>query len=105
MLGGWDALVAHHLLEDVLVHAERGGEDTRADVRDPGELQQALHGAVLAMRAVQQDEHDVERAERSRRAVGRHRQRLGGPSCSSGAAAARGSAHRPSRPISTVCTS
>ena len=57
-------LCAHHLLEDVLVHAERGCEHARADVGEPGQLEQALDGAVLAVRAVEQDEHDVERRER-----------------------------------------
>ena len=51
----------HHLLEDVLVHAQRRGEHARPDVGDVRELEQALHGAVLAERAVKRDEDDVER--------------------------------------------
>ena len=72
-----DAAVAHHLLEEVLVHRERGGRDARADVRDVRELEQPLHRPVLAERPVQDRQHDVdgsERRERPRR--GRNGQRL-----------------------------
>ena len=34
--------------------------DARPDVRQVGELEEALHGAVLAVGAVQQREHDVD---------------------------------------------
>ena len=48
-----------------------------ADVGHAGELEQALDGPVLAERPVQDRQHDVDRAERLRRArVGEHRQRL-----------------------------
>ena len=39
--------VPEHLLEEVLVHAESRSRDTGADVRDTGELEQSLDGAVL----------------------------------------------------------
>ena len=59
-------VVSQHRLEDVLVHAERRGEHARADVGDTGELEQALHGAVLAERAVQHREDDIDVRERRR---------------------------------------
>ena len=72
-----DAAVAHHLLEQVLVHRERGARDARADVRHARELEQALHRPVLAERAVEDRQHDVDGAERGERAaLGRHGQRL-----------------------------
>ncbi len=55
--GGEDPL---HVL---LVLADGRGEHARADVGDAGELQQALEGAVLAVRAVQHGEDDVDLAE------------------------------------------
>ena len=72
-----DAAVAQHGLEEVLVHAERGGGDPGADVGDAGELEQALDRAVLAERAVQHGQDDVDGAERlGRLRVGEHGQRL-----------------------------
>jgi len=72
-----DAGAAHQRLEDVLVHADRGGEHAGTDVRDTGELAEALHGAVLAERAVQDWQDDVDGAERlGRSRVREHRQRL-----------------------------
>ena len=62
-----DAAVAHHLLEEVLVHRERGAGDARADVRDAGELEQSLDRPVLAERAVEDRQHDVDGAERGER--------------------------------------
>ena len=62
-----DAAVAHDLLEQVLVHRERGRRDAGADVGDVGELQQPLHRPVLAERAVQDGKDDVHLAERRRR--------------------------------------
>ena len=48
-----------------------------ADVGDAGELEQALDGAVLAERAVQDGQDDVDGAERlGRLRVREHRQRL-----------------------------
>ena len=51
-------------LHVLLVLADGGGEDARADVGHPGELQQPLEGAVLAVRAVQHGEDDVDLAQR-----------------------------------------
>ena len=66
-----DAAVAHDLLEQVLVHRERGRCDAGADVGDVGELEQPLHRAVLAERAVQdaggrRPRRPASRASRSR---------------------------------------
>ena len=47
----------------IVVLADGRGEDARADVRDAGELQEALEGAVLAVRAVQHGEDDVDLAQ------------------------------------------
>ena len=60
-----DSAVAEHGLEEVLVHAQRRGRDAGADVRHPGELEQPLHGPVLAERPVQDRQHDVDAAERA----------------------------------------
>ncbi len=57
------ALGDEQLLGELLVHARRAGQHTRADVRHPGKLEQALDGAVLAVRTVQNGEHDVDRGE------------------------------------------
>ena len=108
-----DAAVAHDLLEQVLVHRERGSRDAGADVRHARELEQSLHRAVLAERPVQDRQHDVDVGERR---PGRRR--------SSGSAASRRDAsrdvldsghgcdgagapscQRPSRPIATVTAS
>ena len=43
-----------------LVHRRGGGEDPGADVGQPRHLEQPLDRAVLAVRAVQHREHDVE---------------------------------------------
>src|SRR5262249_57122716 len=73
-----DAAVAHDLLEEILVHRERRRRDACADVGDVRELEQPLHRAVLAERAVEDREDDVDSAERPHRAVARwDRQRLG----------------------------
>ena len=45
-----------HDLHHRLVHADRGRQHAGADVRHVRELEQALHGAVLAVRAVQHRE-------------------------------------------------
>ena len=47
----------------MLVHADRGREHARADVAHVGELEEALHRAVLAERAVQDGEDDIDLAE------------------------------------------
>ncbi len=76
-----DAAVAHHLLEEILVHREGRRRDAGADVRDPRELEQPLHRPVLAERPVEDREDDVDGAEPFERpAVVRHRKRLGGRS-------------------------
>src|SRR4029079_13459646 len=72
-----DAAVAHHGLEDVLVHRQRRAEDARADVGHPRELEQALHRAVLAERPVQDRKDDVALAERGGHLRSGHRERLG----------------------------
>jgi len=59
MAGDRNAAVAQHLLEEVLVHGERGGGNAGADVRDTGQLEQPLHRPVLAERPVQDREDDV----------------------------------------------
>ena len=100
-----DPAVAQHRLEEVLVHAQRRRGDAGADVRDAGELEQALHGAVLAERAVEDREDDVDLAEcRGRRGVGDDRERLDARlgQLVSGAAA---SSQRPARSISTTTVS
>ena len=75
-----DPAVAEHRLEEVLVHAERGGGDTRADVRETGELEKALYRPVLAERPVQDGEHDVDFGERRARCLVREdRKRLCDP--------------------------
>ena len=56
---------------------ERDAEHAGADVGDTGELEQALHGPVLAERPVQHREHDVDLAEGGRHLRSGHRQRLG----------------------------
>ena len=58
-----DSPVAEDRLEEVLVHAERRRSDTSADVRHACEFEQPLHRSVLAERAVQDREHDVDLAE------------------------------------------
>ena len=67
--GDGDALVAHDRLEEILVHGEGRRGHARADVGDAGQLQQALHGAVLAERPVEDGEDDVDAAQRLDSAV------------------------------------
>ena len=50
-------------LHEVLVHADGGRQHAGAHVAGVGQLQEALDGAVLAERAVQQREHHVHGAE------------------------------------------
>ena len=47
-----------HLFGHRLVHGDRGGQHTAADVRHAHQLEQALHRAVLAHRTVQQRHDD-----------------------------------------------
>src|SRR5207247_5307192 len=74
--GNGNTTVAQNLLEEVLVHAERRRRDASADVGNPCELQEPLHGAVLAERAVQDRQDDVDGAERRGRVRGRNGQGL-----------------------------
>jgi hypothetical protein len=73
-----DARAAHQRLEDVLVHAHRRREHTRADVGNSGELAEPLHRSVLAERPMEDRQHDVHRSERRRCRVGRDGKRLRG---------------------------
>ena len=57
-LGLLDAIRREHLLGDTLVHRYRAAEHARADVRDVGEFEHTLDGAVLAEWAVEEGEHD-----------------------------------------------
>ena len=53
-----DAVGGEHLLGHRLVHRQRRAEHAGPDVGGVGQLEQPLHGAVLAHRAVQQRQHD-----------------------------------------------
>ena len=55
-----DAGVVHDQLGQGLVHSHSGGGDVGADVGDARQLQQALHGAVLAVLTVHHREHHVD---------------------------------------------
>ena len=103
MLRDRDAAVAHDLLEQVLVHAERRGCHPCTDVRDVRELEQSLHRAVLAEGAVQDRQHDVDVGSVPGTLSGRDRQCLCGPclgDCPLGHGwSGRASSQRPSRPI------
>ena len=100
-----DPAVSEHGLEQVLVHAQRGGGDAGADVGDARELEEALHGAVLAERAVEDREHDVDLAERrGRRGVGDDRERLDARAAEA-PARPEASSQRPPRSISTTTVS
>ena len=80
-----------------------------------GELEQALHGAVLPERAVEDREDDVDGPERRRCARARDGQRLARAAAGlrqrarraveSARCPAAGSSQRPSRPIPIVVTS
>ena len=58
-VGRGDAGVAHRVLGEHLVHAADAGGRAGAGVGEADELEQLLHGAVLAAAAVQRDERDV----------------------------------------------
>ena len=58
---------AEEVLHRDLVHADRGGEHARAGVGDARQLQQALDRPVLALRAVQENQDDVEALAQARR--------------------------------------
>ena len=55
------AAVAHQPLGDILVHRRGRAEHARADIRDAGDLGQALDRSVLAERPMQNREDDVDR--------------------------------------------
>ena len=77
VLGYGDPAIAKYGLEEVLVHAERGGSDAGSDVGDASKLEETLHRAVLAERPVEDGEHDVDLGDRSRRSlVGDHGHRF-----------------------------
>src|SRR5437867_2097955 len=54
------AVGLEHRLHRRLVHPDRGGQHPRADVGQVGELEETLDRAVLAVRAVEHDDDDVE---------------------------------------------
>ena len=58
----------------VLVHAHGGAQHARADVGKPGKIEQALHRAVLAKRAVQHGKNHVH-AQRIRPRIARGNER------------------------------
>ena len=57
VLDRWQAALAEQPLHDVLVHPRRRGQHACPNVGDVGQLQEPLHGAVLAKRAVQYREN------------------------------------------------
>ncbi len=69
--GDRQAGVAHEALGDVLVHRRGRAEHARADIRDAGDLGQALDRPILAEGPMQDREHHIDRTgEVGRRAVG-----------------------------------
>ena len=56
---------------DRLVHADRGAEHTGADIRDIGELEQPLNGAVFSVRTMQHGKHDIQPDAGHRRGAAR----------------------------------
>src|SRR6266516_3147849 len=73
-----DAGGGEHHLGHGLVHRQRRGEHAAADVGQAGELEQPLHGAVLAVGAVQQREDHVDRFQIHSRAAEAKRSDGGG---------------------------
>ena len=59
----------------VLVHADGGTEYARADVRKSRQIQQTLHRAIFAIRAVQHGENDVHMQRVRTRCADRHQRR------------------------------
>src|SRR5262249_47297839 len=70
VLGDRDAVVPHHRLEQILVHTERRCEYSGTDVRHARQLEQSLDGPVLAERAVEHREDDVDVGEGPRNVAG-----------------------------------
>ena len=62
---------------DVLVHADRGAEDARADERQSRQIEQALNRSVFAKGAVHHGENDVD-ALAAAAAVQLYERRIGG---------------------------
>ena len=60
VLGDRQTARGERQLHERLVHAHRRCQDTGADIRDVGELEQPLNRAVLAERAMQHGKDDVE---------------------------------------------
>ena len=56
------AAVSHQTLGDILVHRSRRAEDAGTDIRHACNLGSALDRSILAEGAVQDREHDVDRA-------------------------------------------
>ncbi|MNV47400.1 hypothetical protein D3C71_1392680 [compost metagenome] len=52
--------IREQLLHDHFIHSGRGGQHSGANVRDIRHLEQPLNCAVLAVRSVEQREHDVD---------------------------------------------
>ena len=96
-------VVAEHRLEHVLVHAERRGEHAGSDVGHAGELEQPLHGPVLAERPVQHREDDVDVGQRRGDVLDReaHELRTPGRLCQLVTCGRRSSCQRPARSICT----
>jgi hypothetical protein len=53
-------MAAHEVLEDDLVHGHRTGQHAGPDVRDAGQLEEALERAVLTIRTVDHQEGHVD---------------------------------------------
>ena len=100
-----DALVAHDRLEEILVHAERRGSHARAHVGHARELEESLDGAVLAERAVQHGEDDIDVAERCGGPLSGTGSFSGSPLPGEPAPLVKSSSQRPSRAISIDRTS
>ena len=72
------AMAAHQVLEHDLVHGHGAGHHPGPGVRDAGQLQEALQRAVLAERAVDHQERDIDRlGQGTQRGAWRQGVRLG----------------------------
>jgi hypothetical protein len=60
VLGNGQAAFGADAFEQLLVHGHGRGHDAGADVREVGEFEQALHGAVFTEGAVEDREDDVD---------------------------------------------
>ena len=59
-LGVGDAVGVEQGVGHCLIHADRTGQHAAAHIGDAGQLQQALHGAVLAPQAVEHRDDDID---------------------------------------------